>query len=282
MSKPKIFNDIETLTSTQGEIANEIITARNGAESLNARLNTMDGGGLTLETSYTHTANNETDNTFTCVGHGLAVNDRLLFIINIDANNVYLPNIIPGGFTASTGYYVIADGLTENVFKLSATSGGASVDMTANVNLDLTRFHLEAYSSLLVTISDLTPRKKYKVHFVGRGLKGGASQYLITNVIGYVGTWMTNASGTFTYPVISYENVFCDLWATLDNTKYASIHVEGIAVKTNTIAANSQALIDKYFIHNSYYNQDITSIIFGFNATDASMANGSTVEVYYE
>ena len=39
--------------------------------------------------------------------------------------------VIPTGLSENTAYFVLASGLTADVFKLSTTSGGAAVDITA-------------------------------------------------------------------------------------------------------------------------------------------------------
>lgn len=56
----------------------------------------------------------------TITGHGLVANDR-----------IYLTRLAGGtGLALNTTYYVIASGLTANDFKVSATVGGAAVDIT--------------------------------------------------------------------------------------------------------------------------------------------------------
>lgn len=57
-------------------------------------------------------------------GHGLTTDDRVMVWA---ANGEALPT----GLSASTLYYVLASGLTADAFKLSTSSGGAAVDITA-------------------------------------------------------------------------------------------------------------------------------------------------------
>jgi hypothetical protein len=56
--------------------------------------------------------------------HGLATDDRVVF-------EVIEQLTIPAGITAGTIYFVLAGGLTTDAFNISATSGGAEIDITA-------------------------------------------------------------------------------------------------------------------------------------------------------
>lgn len=57
--------------------------------------------------------------------HGLAANDRVVF-------EVIEQLTVPAGLTAGTIYHVIATGLTTDAFRVSATQGGAAIDITGN------------------------------------------------------------------------------------------------------------------------------------------------------
>jgi hypothetical protein len=57
-------------------------------------------------------------------GHGLVAGDRVVFEA---IEGVALPT----GITQGTRYFVIATGLTTDAYKVSATSGGSSIDITA-------------------------------------------------------------------------------------------------------------------------------------------------------
>jgi len=65
------------------------------------------------------------DELITAVAHGLAANDTVIF--EADAGGT-----MSTGLTADTQYFVIASGLTADVFKVSATKGGSSVNITAD------------------------------------------------------------------------------------------------------------------------------------------------------
>jgi hypothetical protein len=59
----------------------------------------------------------------TSVAHGLIAGDRI---------RVSTDTTLPAGMAAATNYFVIASGLTADAFKVSATSGGATIDITDN------------------------------------------------------------------------------------------------------------------------------------------------------
>jgi hypothetical protein len=59
---------------------------------------------------------------FGCVAHGLLTGDQVTFKASQGA--------LPTGLAANTTYFVIASGLTADAFKVSATAGGSSIDMS--------------------------------------------------------------------------------------------------------------------------------------------------------
>lgn len=64
---------------------------------------------------------------FTSYAHGLSAGDTVEF-------ETALGTALPAGVTAGTIYYVIASGLTTDAFKVSTTSGGSTIDVTADGN----------------------------------------------------------------------------------------------------------------------------------------------------
>lgn len=64
--------------------------------------------------------------TFTYTAHGLVAGEEVKYHNGGGASAT--------GLTSTTTYYVIASGLTANAFKVSATSGGASVDISGTGN----------------------------------------------------------------------------------------------------------------------------------------------------
>jgi hypothetical protein len=57
-------------------------------------------------------------------GHGLTTDDRIFFA-TVSGES------LPAGLSATTLYWVLASGLTADLFKISTSSGGAAVDITA-------------------------------------------------------------------------------------------------------------------------------------------------------
>lgn len=66
------------------------------------------------------TANASTD-LLTSTAHGLLIGETVRFTTS---------GTLPAGLSLATNYYVIADGLAANTFKVSATPNGSSVDIT--------------------------------------------------------------------------------------------------------------------------------------------------------
>lgn len=65
-----------------------------------------------------------TNNDIESPTHGLAANDRVFF-------ETVEGLAVPTGLTAGTLYFVIATGLADDIFRVSTSSGGAAVDITA-------------------------------------------------------------------------------------------------------------------------------------------------------
>lgn len=68
--------------------------------------------------------NFDTGDLLTCIGHGFSAGDRITFYPVQAAS-------LPTGLTLATIYYVISSGLTADALKVSTTSGGSAVDVTA-------------------------------------------------------------------------------------------------------------------------------------------------------
>jgi hypothetical protein len=62
---------------------------------------------------------------FTSNGHGLTTDDRVFF-------TTIAGEAIPTGISTTTLYFVLASGLTTAAFKVSTTSGGTALDVTAD------------------------------------------------------------------------------------------------------------------------------------------------------
>jgi hypothetical protein len=70
--------------------------------------------------------------------HGLTTNDRVLVWPTIGA-------ALPTGLAEDTEYFVIATGLTTDAFSVSATQGGAAVNITAIGDGDVQKFVAEVF-----------------------------------------------------------------------------------------------------------------------------------------
>jgi hypothetical protein len=90
--------------------------------------------------AFTVTAAGVTANTVDSPGHGLTTNDRVVFWPTIGA-------ALPTGLSEDTGYFVIAAGLTTDVFSVSTTLGGAAVDITAIGDGDCQEFVPEVFGA---------------------------------------------------------------------------------------------------------------------------------------
>jgi hypothetical protein len=78
-------------------------------------------------------------NTIQSPAHGLTTNDRVLFWPTIGAG-------LPTGLSEDTEYFVIAAGLTTDVFEVSTTQGGSAVDITAIGDGDVQKFVAEVFA----------------------------------------------------------------------------------------------------------------------------------------
>ena len=63
--------------------------------------------------------------------HGLSAGDAVRFFKKSSGDADQPDPALPGGITEDTAYFVIAGGLTTTAFKVSATSGGAAIDLTS-------------------------------------------------------------------------------------------------------------------------------------------------------
>lgn len=85
------------------------------------------------------TAAGVTANTIDSPAHGLVAGDHVLVWATIGAG-------LPAGLAEDTEYFVIATGLTTDVFSLSATLGGAAIDITGLGDGDVQKFIPEVFA----------------------------------------------------------------------------------------------------------------------------------------
>jgi hypothetical protein len=81
-----------------------------------------------------------TNDTITSSGHGLTTDDRVV-LYNVFAES------IPAGLTEGTLYFVLASGLTADVFKVATTSGGAAINITGQGELYFQKVIPEVFAS---------------------------------------------------------------------------------------------------------------------------------------
>jgi hypothetical protein len=79
-------------------------------------------------------------NTIQSPAHGLVAGNSVLFWATIGAG-------LPAGLSEDTEYFVIAAGLTADVFEVSTTLGGSAVDITAIGDGDVQKFTPEVFAA---------------------------------------------------------------------------------------------------------------------------------------
>lgn len=79
--------------------------------------------GASLPTNMSVDAGDVTANTIQSEAHGLSADNRVVFWPGSGSG-------LPAGLTVGTVYWVIATGLTADVFSVSTTQGGSAVDIT--------------------------------------------------------------------------------------------------------------------------------------------------------
>ncbi len=95
--------------------------------------------GSTARRAFSVIAGDLAGNTIQSPGHGLSAGQSVVFWPTIGA-------ALPTGLVEDTEYFVIATGLTTDVFEVSATLGGAAVDITAIGDGDVQKFTPEVFA----------------------------------------------------------------------------------------------------------------------------------------
>lgn len=107
--------------------ASTTIVAWAGYDALTTGNQIYYGGlGSTLRGFGSATASTDTIASF---AHGLTTDDRIFVW------SAFGESSLPTGLAATSVYFVLASGLTTDAFKISTTSGGSAVDITANGEL---------------------------------------------------------------------------------------------------------------------------------------------------
>lgn len=141
------YEDLGTTETSGGSYARQAITwtaSAGGVTDNNAQISVPIAAGRTIQVASVHSASTagtlyglvqigttlrgvatvSTADLFTSVAHGLTTDDRVFF-------GTVAGNTIPTGISTTTLYFVLASGLTADAFKVSTTSGGGALDVTA-------------------------------------------------------------------------------------------------------------------------------------------------------
>jgi len=100
---------------------------------------TWSPAGASARRAFAVTAAGVTANTIDSPAHGLVAGNSVLFWPTIGA-------ALPTGISEDTEYFVIAAGLTTDVFSVSTTLGGSAVDITAIGDGDVQKFTPEVFA----------------------------------------------------------------------------------------------------------------------------------------
>jgi len=92
-----------------------------------------------LGTNLEATVTASTDTFVTGEAHGYATDDRLEFVDGGSSGT------LPAGISAGTIYFVLATGLTTTAFKVSTTSGGAALDVTADGGVIVRKINVKTF-----------------------------------------------------------------------------------------------------------------------------------------
>jgi hypothetical protein len=240
----------------------------------------------TPDVSYVHSGNKQVvvsavdvnTDIFTAAAHGLANGDIVFPVMNADAGNIYPLNVYAGGLTYKgyPGYYV--GSVTANTFKLYTDAALTTVvDITANANMDLTKWHFEVPVPNMV-ISNINGLKKVRVLVRGRTLRSLGSYYLMPNAIdGSQNEWLSNGSTAYgNADLASYGDIAIDLDLLIDYNSFLTIKARGLCIRSATASTVSNTVVDRMMKSPKYRAGSITSL----SLTGFYLANGTTVEVY--
>jgi hypothetical protein len=96
--------------------------------------------GSTARRAFSVIAGDLAGNTIQSPAHGLSAGQSVVFWATIGA-------ALPTGLAEDTEYFVIAAGLTADVFEVSTTLGGSAVDITAIGDGDVQKFTPEVFAA---------------------------------------------------------------------------------------------------------------------------------------
>ncbi len=279
-------NQIATTAYADAKVADAINDGVTGiAPSQNA---VFDALALKVDiapiTIYTHTANKEAHctavdidtNIFTSSAHPLVDGDMVWAIVNQDAGKVIPLNIYPGGivYKGYPGYYVgVVDA---NSFKLySDADRTTEVNITANVNMDLSKFHFETHQKT-IAFTGLSG-KKYKIKINGKVLRNDAAGGAISiNTVNSQYDYAVSNNGSYDAHYIGGGDVFYTAEIDCNATGILTVKNNYYLIKSNTTTNFTAGGSDTVGFNPLIINTNINTIAFA----DSYFANGTRFEVY--
>jgi hypothetical protein len=255
-----------------------------------SRVSTLESFGLTPMARYVHSGNTEVvvsavdvgTGVFTSVGHPLQNGDMVMPVLNADINGVYPAKVYQTPLANTAPYYVV--NRTADTFKLSATSGGAAITLSANADIDLTKWHLETVPAGL-SMQNLAVGKRCRVTVRGRIMLDATAGYLLPNGEGLVNsaTNLFTHGTTFNYPTLPAEgSMFADMEFIVDWTEdNLTIKQRGFTIRNNSATAYATRVLN-HATRLRLASQDINSLVFHNlnNSYRWAFANGTVIEVY--
>lgn len=240
--------------------------------------------------TYTHTTNKEVvvsavdfdTNTFTSVAHGLKNNDEVGVMGNIDAGNIYVIDKVPTGITPATRYFIVNK--SDDTFQVSTSSGGAAVDLTANANMDLTKWHFEVTEAITKTLILPAPLQRVRVSIKGRTILQTGTLCILPNypqdVTGQLQEWLGTGMTVYNYQKgtnsISGDVLFQSESIIDYRNNTLTISHKGMSIKSASASAVTATEIDSHWVAPAHNIGSITK----FTLYTFRLANGTTIEVY--
>jgi hypothetical protein len=211
------------------------------------------------------------DDTITEAGHALSDGDRVVLSTT---------GVLPAGLAAATYYYVVS--ATANTFKLSATSGGAAVDITAAAGGG-THTATPCYTGQVIL--DAVPAANYKQTSVPAGSTATITVTGLDTDFPYWSLYRLNGSSwELTLPDSVTVDVATDTMTVTITNSTPSPETYEFYYDFATIAANSIRVVDTQAASTSYTGTTITDpqlTIWGISHADrySSSTGGQVVHI---
>lgn len=215
--------------------------------------------------------------TFTSVGHGLSDGDVIYPIPNWDAGNIFAIDKYPTGLEFATWQKYRVKKLTNDTFKIATTADLLTIlDITANANMDLTKWHFEKF----VSDPSINAFKDYsacRVVMRGKTLSNNSGSYILPFGMIARPEWINPVSASFTYPaIVCKADIYFKIEAVIDYHSFLTIRATGGYCYSKNKTENAMASVNSIFCTPKYMEGSIS----GISLTSFNLANGSTIEVY--